>query len=134
MMTKKKLYFFVFTACLAGYIWVVLNLIYHSSISLGCLFHKITHIPCPSCGSTRSILSLLDGNISDALYLNPIGILLFFGMTITPLWIIFDVVTGKDYFFHSYIKFESLLRKNYIAIPSIFLLLVNWIWNLFKYL
>ncbi|MDR0864483.1 MAG: DUF2752 domain-containing protein [Candidatus Symbiothrix sp.] len=133
-MTKKKLYFFVFVACMAGYVWVFFNLFYHSNRHVGCLFHKITHIPCPSCGSTRSVLSLLQGHWGDAFYANPFGFLITVLMIVLPLWIAGDVLSKKESFFRSYQTIESLIKKKSIAIPALALVLSNWIWNIFKYL
>lgn len=39
-----------------------------------CLFHKLTGLPCPMCGGTRSARALLHGDIDRALYLNPLSI------------------------------------------------------------
>lgn len=39
-----------------------------------CLFRKISGLPCPFCGTTRSIGSLAQGAISSAWSYNPLGI------------------------------------------------------------
>jgi hypothetical protein len=132
-MAKKKFYFFIFAVCMAGYVWVILNTFYYSSIHIGCLFHKITHIPCPACGSTRSVLSLLNGDFSNAFYANPFGYIICISMIILPLWILFDWISQKDSFIRAYKNIESLFKRKYIAAPAIVLVLINWIWNIFKY-
>jgi len=45
-----------------------------------CLFHQFFGIPCPGCGITRSLLSLLVGDIHRAWILNPAGP--FLGMSL----------------------------------------------------
>lgn len=40
-----------------------------------CPVRLLTGIPCPACGTTRSIGCLLLGNFNDALKLNPVGYL-----------------------------------------------------------
>ncbi|MHB2015882.1 MAG: DUF2752 domain-containing protein [Candidatus Xenobia bacterium] len=35
-----------------------------------CLFHRMTGLPCPGCGMTRSVVALLHGNVSEALAFN----------------------------------------------------------------
>ena len=37
-----------------------------------CLFKRLTHIPCPTCGFTRSVLWLLCGQFSQAWLCNPL--------------------------------------------------------------
>jgi hypothetical protein len=55
-----------------------------------CLFRSITGVPCPSCGATRSVFALLDGDVSGALSLNPLvfaGTVAFLvGGVVAPLW------------------------------------------------
>jgi hypothetical protein len=43
-----------------------------------CLFEKVLHIPCPGCGITRSLFSVVRGNLFLAWHYNPAGLLLFF--------------------------------------------------------
>lgn len=40
-----------------------------------CLFRNLTGLPCPFCGTTRSIGSILQGKFETALALNPLGFL-----------------------------------------------------------
>jgi hypothetical protein len=133
-MGKTKLYIFVLSACVAGYAWVALHLVHRGDVPAGCLFRRITHIPCPSCGSTHSVLALVDGDLANTFYYNPLGFLLALLMVVVPVWIVFDLVTGKEYFMRAYKGMESLLKRKQVAIPLIFLILCNWIWNIYKYL
>lgn len=41
--------------------------------ALPCMFAKVTHEPCPGCGSTRAVLALLHGDLHDVLRYNPFG-------------------------------------------------------------
>ncbi|MBF0457279.1 MAG: DUF2752 domain-containing protein [Nitrospirae bacterium] len=49
-----------------------------------CLFHKLTGLYCPGCGSTRAMHQLLHGHIAAAFKLNPLTVtalpFLIFGM------------------------------------------------------
>ena len=47
-----------------------------------CMFRTLTGLPCPFCGTTRSIGHILIGDFENALRLNPLGYvsLLFFVM------------------------------------------------------
>ena len=39
-----------------------------------CPFRLVTGLPCPGCGTTRSVAALLDGRLADSLSFNPLGI------------------------------------------------------------
>ncbi len=41
-----------------------------------CPFHELLHLQCPGCGSTRALASLLHGQLSEALRLNALTVLL----------------------------------------------------------
>jgi hypothetical protein len=134
-MSRNKLYVLLSTACAAGYIW--LAVIYHqritNSIEPGvCLFKRLTNIPCPSCGSTRSVLSLMKGDFQGALFWNPFGIILMIILISSPFWIFYDVVSRKKTLLNAYIKTELILKRKWIALPAILLVMLNWIWNISK--
>lgn len=134
-MVRNKLYVLVSTACAAGYIWLFLN--YQRSVSDSiepgvCLFKRLTGIPCPSCGSTRSVLSLLKGDFIGALISNPFGLIILSILILAPLWILYDVVLQKDSLLQVYNRTEIFLRRKWIALPLILLVILNWIWNIYK--
>jgi len=132
-MTKKRLYNWFFVIAAAGYAWLLGHICFHSEMQIGCLFHKITGLPCPSCGSTRSVLAILQGNFGEAWQFNPFGFLIIGLMIVVPLWILVDWIFRSDGFFRFYLKTENLFKKKYIYIPAIALVLGNWIWNFYKY-
>jgi hypothetical protein len=137
-MTKNKLYFFILTACFFGYSWLfflksVPGGISNQDFSV-CLSKKITTIPCPSCGTTRAVNHLFNGELLASLFINPFGIIVSGIMLIAPLWILFDFFTEKDTFYNFYGKTEVLIRTKKIAFPLIFLVILNWIWNIYKQL
>ncbi len=37
-----------------------------------CVFRRVTGLPCPTCGSTRSIVFLAQGDITSAFFMNPL--------------------------------------------------------------
>ena len=135
-LNRNKLYFFLLIACIAGYTWVIYN--YHSG-SDGykegintCIIKQVTTIPCPSCGTTRSIISLVNGNFLESLYWNPLGIILVMIMVISPIWILIDFIFKKKSLYTTYRKTEKVIQNKYIAIVLIILILANWVWNIQK--
>ena len=40
-----------------------------------CPFHLITGLPCPGCGTIRALQHLLKGDVQQALYTNPVGLI-----------------------------------------------------------
>ena len=135
-LSRNKLYLLLTFSCMAGYIWLYLNHIISTNNQQGefgiCLFRNITNIPCPSCGSTRSIASLLKGDISSALYWNPLGLVIAIILVVLPFWLLYDFITLKDTLLRFYIKTEAILRKKKVAVMAILLILGNWIWNIYK--
>jgi hypothetical protein len=132
---RNKLYLILFIACLAGYIWLYFSItknITENNSAEVCLIKHVTNIPCPSCGSTRSVISLTKGDFIGALNINPIGYLVAIIMLIAPMWILVDTVKNAKTLFDFYQKIESYLKQPKIAIPLILLVIINWIWNITK--
>src|SRR5690606_2597037 len=122
-------------ACVAGNIWLYYSMTQHfadSKLSDVCLIKHFTHIPCPSCGSTRSVISLTKGNIVEALTINPFGLIVASIMFIAPFWIALDIATQRNTLFNFYLKVEAFLKQRKYAIPLILLVIANWIWNISK--
>lgn len=122
-------------ACTAGYIWVYLgielNLAETNSAEV-CLFKYLTNIPCPSCGSTRSVISIIKGDFATSILINPFGFIIVFIMLVAPAWIIIDIITKKKTLFNFYQEIELILKNPQYAIPLALLVMINWIWNITK--
>ncbi|MCE2771205.1 MAG: DUF2752 domain-containing protein [Saprospiraceae bacterium] len=97
-----------------------------------CLIKNATNIPCPSCGTTRAVVSLVNGDFFEALFLNPFGYIVALIMLLAPIWIVFDLISKKNSLFIFYQKIEKFLVRPKLAILLIFLVLANWIWNISK--
>lgn len=133
---RNKLYSILSLLLSAGYIWLFLNYVTANSVgnSKGsfCIIKHVTNVPCPSCGSTRSVMSILKGDFIGSLNLNPLGVIILLLMVITPLWIISDYLRNKESLYLFYHKTEETFNKKKVAIPALFLILLNWVWNLYK--
>lgn len=136
MQTKNQLYSFVLILISFGFLWLGFHFIQWNPIQeIGyevCLFKKITSFPCPSCGSTRAVFSIIKGDFLNAMYLNPLGYLIIVGMLIIPPWILMDLIKKKSSFFNFYQKIIKKISDPKIYIPLILLIIINWIWNLTK--
>jgi hypothetical protein len=132
---RNKFYTFLLLLCVAGYGWLFYALmadpLEHASVEV-CLFKHITNIPCPSCGSTRALLLLIHGEVWKSLAMNPLGVIIAGMLSVTPLWILFDLAAGKQTLPVFYKRMEVFLVKPGIAAPLIVLVLINWIWNIVK--
>lgn len=135
-MNRNKLYLILFIACSAGYIWLYYAFIptdpAGNKTAEVCLLKHVTDIPCPSCGATRSIVSLLNGRYGDAFLLNPLGYVIALIMLVAPVWMAVDLARRSSSLFNFYKEIEAGLRKPKYAIPLIMLIVINWIWNITK--
>lgn len=132
---KNKFYFYLFIACFAGYIWLFYNVNAVSNTNSGieiCTFKRLTTLPCPSCGSTRSVIALLTGDFQKALLINPLGILIAVVLLVLPFWLLYDLILKKETFLKFYKDAEQFLRIPKIALLFALLVLINWIWNIIK--
>jgi hypothetical protein len=134
-LSRNKLYSIMFTACIAGYIWLYFGLsnenAEHKQIEV-CLIKHFTNIPCPSCGATRSIILLTKGNFIQSLNLNPMGVIVAIIMLFSPMWIIADITTRRKTLFDFYQRIETFLKRPQYTIPLVLLVIINWIWNITK--
>ena len=135
-MQKNKLYLFIFLACFVGYGWLYFSLQHQQQIQNNefsvCLVKNITNIPCPSCGTTRAVMEISKGEISQSILLNPFGIIVALIMLVCPIWIVYDYLSKKDSFYQFYSTSEEILRRKKVYIPLLILVLLNWIWNINK--
>jgi hypothetical protein len=134
--TRIKLYALVASGVLVGYVYLLYYAISPSrSLYSGptvCLIKNVTGFPCPSCGSTRTMISFIHGDYAGALYWNPIGLILLLAMVVLPFWILLDVVKKKNSFFTFYQKFELFIKQKPVVLVGVILILTNWIWNINK--
>lgn len=118
---------------IAGYAWLLYNITYTGHMHAGiCIFKLITHLPCPSCGTTRAVGLLLEGNVGSSLALNPFGIICFTAMLVFPLWLIYDWWYEKKTMPEWYGKMERWVGTKRATLLLFILVTLNWIWNIYK--
>jgi len=134
-LSKKKLYGLLLFVSLAAYAWILFNLNTDKNIRLNlCWFKYISGIPCPACGTTRSVLLILHGAWAEALYLNPLGWIAALLLFIMPFWLGYDLIFKKESIYKSYYAMEQQFNNKKIALSLLLLVLFNWIWNIYKQL
>ncbi|SEM13572.1 Protein of unknown function [bacterium A37T11] len=128
-------YVLLLSACTVGYSWLLYNFLTlnnHTHHKVICLFKKVTHLPCPSCGATRSLECLLHGKLTQAILINPLGLIVAFILVVAPIWVTYDLITRKSGLYHLYRRVEIQLKKPVLALPLVLLILANWVWNISK--
>jgi nitrogen fixation-related uncharacterized protein len=134
--SRNKLYMLLGIALIVGYAWLFLETTHSRQAGDAtpeiCIFKNLTGIPCPSCGSTRSVVCLLHGDPLKAININPLGIPVFLIMLFSPAWLLFDLIFRKESFHRFYCRTEILLRKLPVAITLTALVIANWIWSITK--
>lgn len=132
-MAKNKLYLIVVIACFSGYLYLFYTTHYSEDGQISvCMIKNVTGYPCPSCGTTRAIQALIKGDLIQSLKLNPFGVIVSSAMVLLPFWIGFDLATKRKSFYEAYNKMETVLKQKKTAIPLIILVVLNWIWNIYK--
>jgi TRAP-type C4-dicarboxylate transport system permease small subunit len=132
----RRFYGLLIAACAISFTWLLLSASYMTANQFGgeslCLIKHATGIPCPSCGSTRSAITLFGGDFIGAWMWNPFGFLIAAILIITPIWLIYDLFTQRQSMVVFYQHSELFFRKKTVAIPLVILVLINWIWNIHK--
>lgn len=134
-MHRDKFYILLMALCLCSIVWIIFCVNNQDGQGLwqGCLSKQILHIPCPSCGTTRSVISIIKGDFLNAVLINPLGYIAIISIVIIPIWIIIDCSTGKSTLVNTYHACLRFIKQAYIYIPLIILTICNWIWNIVKY-
>jgi hypothetical protein len=132
----RNIYGFFILICLGGFIWLSFfnfqnNFTFSKGASI-CLFKQVSGLPCPSCGTTRSVGHILQGDISNAVKINPLGFIALGSLLLFPAWMLIDFITGKPSLPKTYLQYHEKRNSRWILFFFGFLLLINWIWNIFK--
>jgi hypothetical protein len=128
-----KNYNWVYLLVGVGYLWLSWNFLFQESSGLNiCMFKHATGFACPSCGSTRSVLSILEGNFDAALMMNPLGFLGSFALIVVPFLGIAGRWRKRNLLGELMTRMELLARQPRIAVPLVAIVLCNWAWNIYK--
>ena len=134
-MSRNRLYILVLVLAILAYGLVFFNVFHIKStntIPSLCVIKNITGIPCPACGTTRSVTQIALGNFKSALTTNPLGYIATLLLIFSPFFVIADLIQKRNRFLNLYQKAENLLKIKWVSVLSIALILANWIWNIYK--
>lgn len=112
------------------YILIVFLLCVSPHLHLGCPFKMLTGLPCPGCGGTRAFYALTKGKILEAIYTNPLSVLVTVLAVIAPIWQFIDCLRNTN-------SFRVMLKRKWhpaFAICVAVVIIANWIWNIYKHL
>ncbi len=112
-----------------GILWLVWNWVFYKSVS-PCLFKNLTDIPCPGCGSTRAAFLALSFRFSEALALNPLGILYAVAIFVLPFWWFYDLFYRSNSMFNYWNKFENLCKRKSVLFILFVMIGSIWIHNI----
>ena len=129
MYHRNILYFYLLSLCCISYFWLYLHSIgFFRSVDyfVLCTFKQLTHLPCPSCGVTRAILKLSEGELRQSVFINPLGIFIGVCLILIPFWILWDIVGHKKSLVVVYQKLEYYLQQKKYFFSFLVLILINW--------
>ena len=133
-MKCSRLVWFLRVFTVGSWLWLLFNTHEHAGFSL-CIFKNLSGYPCPACGTTRSVLLILDGHFWQASLLNPLGWLALFGLILTSILLLFDFIRSTSYTEKLFFTLEKSLKvKPSIQVFILTLIILNWIWNIQKQL
>ncbi len=92
-----------------------------------CAFKGLTGLPCPSCGSTRSVVHLAHGDIYAAFAMNPLAAVSFVAAV---LFFLYSLVTLV--FYLPRVSFVLTTREgNVIRVGAVVILVAQWVYLFF---
>lgn len=134
-MTHRHFKVFVILLIASGYAWLAWN---WNDGAKGetqplCLIKYATGLACPSCGTTRAVVQLAEGNIVRSVQTNPLGLIAAGFLLLAPFWLGYDFLKNKNATWLTYCWAEKKIQSNtVVSVALVVLVTVNWIWNIWK--
>lgn len=92
-----------------------------------CVFHSLTGLPCPTCGSTRAAYHFLHGHFAASFLFNPLAFLAFCALVLFDLYALTILAARAPRLrLHSFSPVEKLLLRSLVVA----LLAGNWFYLL----
>lgn len=93
--------------------------------ALPCMFARVTHHPCPGCGSTRACVALLHGDLGEVFHNNPLGPVVALLLGILGVQTLLSVMIHGDFRGTGEGRFGVLIKRGVILVAALEILL--WI-------
>lgn len=131
MLLQKKNHF-LFLLFIAGCVaWIAIQALGLFNATI-CPLKLLTGIPCPGCGTTRAIFAFAAGNFMQALQINPLGLMVSAMILIAAGVLFYDLIFNQIVL-EKIVQLTQAALKNRIFLSSIlFVISVNWFWNISK--
>ena len=71
-MNKKRTKIILTELAIVIFAVILVNTVNITQYTIGCWFYQATGLQCPSCGGTRCIINIFQGNFKEAFFLHPI--------------------------------------------------------------
>ena len=71
-MNKKRTKIILTELAIIIFAVILVNTVNITQYTIGCWFYQATGLQCPSCGGTRCIINIFQGNFKEAFFLHPI--------------------------------------------------------------
>lgn len=94
------------------------------SFAPSCVFKGLTGVPCPTCGSTRSIVRLSHGDLAASLLMNPLMSMTLIAALVVFAYSLITLITDVPRIGVSFSEQE----KDMIRTLSVLLILANWLY------
>lgn len=91
-----------------------------------------TGYPCLFCGSTRSLMAAVTGDLQLALHYNPLGVLIYLVICILGLIAISDWILHTNHLTGIAKKVENALYHPLVIGILLFIVGLNWFWSISK--
>lgn len=131
MFLLKKSYFLFLMFISTCTLWVVVQSLGFFNLTL-CPLKLLTGIPCPGCGTTRAVFAMLNGDVIQALMINPIGLLFSAGILLASGIMIYDLFFKKVLLEKLFERTQTALKSRIIFRSVLFLISINWVCNISK--
>lgn len=71
-MNKKRTIIILTELAIVIFAVILVNTVNITQYTIGCWFYQATGLQCPSCGGTRCVINIFQGNFKEAFFLHPI--------------------------------------------------------------